>query len=226
MSSSPPPSRPLLVAHRAGNQIATLRAAEAAGVDLIEVDVWWYRGRLEVRHLKTMGPIPLLWDRWKLASAWAPRMTLDELLEAPSPTTELMFDLKGHAPELAPGVIEAVRRLIPGRPYTVSSPSWDVLEAFHGEAHARVIYSVGRRAMLRKVSSRLARHEHRAVTVHRRLLSPARVASLREMAPTVMSWPINTPESLHEVLAWGVNGIVSDNIELLGWLVRERADSA
>ena len=34
MSSSPPPSRPLLVAHRAGNQIATLRAAEAAGVDL------------------------------------------------------------------------------------------------------------------------------------------------------------------------------------------------
>ena len=46
------------------------------------------------------------------------------------------------------------------------------------------------------------------------------------MAPTVMSWPINTPESLREVLAWGVNGIVSDNIELLGGRVRGRADPA
>jgi hypothetical protein len=48
---------PITIAHREVNSIVTLRAAEAAGVDVIECDLWLHRGRLEVRHSKTLGPI-------------------------------------------------------------------------------------------------------------------------------------------------------------------------
>lgn len=44
---------PLAIAHRAGNDLRALGAAARAGVDLIEADIWPWRGRLEVRHLKT-----------------------------------------------------------------------------------------------------------------------------------------------------------------------------
>ena len=56
--------RPLLaVAHRSGNTVAGLREALDAGVDLVEADVHAYRGRLEVRHHRSMGGLPFLWDR-------------------------------------------------------------------------------------------------------------------------------------------------------------------
>ena len=57
----------ILVAHRAGNDLKRLHEAEALGIAHIEADVRLWRGRLEVRHLKTLGPIPVLWDRWRLA---------------------------------------------------------------------------------------------------------------------------------------------------------------
>ena len=52
----------LAIAHRAGNSLTELRQAAALGVDAIECNVH-ERGRLEVRHLKTAGPLPFLWDR-------------------------------------------------------------------------------------------------------------------------------------------------------------------
>ena len=61
---------PLLIAHRAGNDPAHLRAAEDAGADVIEADLHLWRGRLELRHLKTAGPLPVYWDRWALAPPW------------------------------------------------------------------------------------------------------------------------------------------------------------
>src|SRR5512132_4067825 len=52
----------LAIAHRFGNQVADVRLALDAGVDLVEADVHYYRRELEVRHLKTLGP-HLLWDK-------------------------------------------------------------------------------------------------------------------------------------------------------------------
>jgi glycerophosphoryl diester phosphodiesterase len=69
-------SSPFIVAHRAGNDLELLRRAERVRPRLIEADVHLYRGRLEVRHLKTLGPLPVLWDRWYLAPAGGPRRAL------------------------------------------------------------------------------------------------------------------------------------------------------
>jgi glycerophosphoryl diester phosphodiesterase len=67
--------RPFLVAHRGGNRLLDLHAAERLKPTLVEADIRLYRGRLEVRHLKKAGAIPILWDRRALCRhAWAPRL--------------------------------------------------------------------------------------------------------------------------------------------------------
>jgi hypothetical protein len=84
-------SRLLAIAHRAGNDLARLREAEAIGADLIETDLWYYRGPTEVRHVKTLGPVPVLWDRWRLEPGWTPRLHLSALLEAVNERTTLFL---------------------------------------------------------------------------------------------------------------------------------------
>jgi glycerophosphoryl diester phosphodiesterase len=213
---------PLAIAHRAGNDLTSLHAAEAAGVDLVEADIWLCRDRLEVRHLKTMGPFPLLWDRWKLASGWAPRLLLGDMLAALGPGVEPMLDLKGSTPRTATEVLTVARRVIPGRRFTVCSQQWHLLEAFQAEPNARVVYSVGSEQQLRTLLARLSGRGAAGISIHQRLLTPPLVAKLRSLAPLVMTWPVNTRQRLHELLAWGINGVISDDLTLLRGMVRER----
>ena len=79
---------PFVVAHRAGNCLDRLREAERLGVALIEADVRLFHGRPEIRHLKTVGPLPLYWDRWALASPFRRSLTLSELLRSSSAITK------------------------------------------------------------------------------------------------------------------------------------------
>jgi hypothetical protein len=76
---------PFLVAHRAGNQLDLLRAAEADHCGaIVEADVHLFRGRLEIRHLKTLGPLPVFWDRWQIAPPWRPHLLLSDLVASRS----------------------------------------------------------------------------------------------------------------------------------------------
>jgi glycerophosphoryl diester phosphodiesterase len=217
--------RPLAIAHRAGNELPLLRAAEEAGVDLVEADVWSWRGRLEVRHTKTMGPVPLLWDRWKLAPGWTHRLTLDEVLKTASARTEFMFDLKGSDPLLPDRLIQAVNETAPGRRFTVCSQSWDLLEPFRDHPEVRVAHSIGGEKQLGMVWPRLTWHGHHVISIHRKLLSPQTVRLLKERAEMVFTWPINTAEALREVVDWGVDGVISDSIPLLRELIVARGES-
>ncbi len=67
---------PFVVAHRAGNCLDALREAERLGVALVEADVRLFRGRAEIRHLKTVGSLPLYWDRWAVASPFRRSLVL------------------------------------------------------------------------------------------------------------------------------------------------------
>lgn len=221
----PPPQHPIAIAHRAGNGLDALRLAQAAGVDLIEADVWLHRGRLEVRHLKTMGPVPLLWDRWTLVRGWIERLRLAALFEAAEAAAELMLDLKGSDRRLSAAVIEAMERFIPGRPVTVCSRNWALLDAFAGRPEVRVVHSVGSAGQLRALSRLGLGRDELAISIHERLLTPATVRDLTRRAGLIMTWPINTPARMTELIAQGVNGIISDDLALLARLVRERAVS-
>lgn len=203
-----------IVAHRAGNDLDRLRAAEALRLPLVEADVHLFAGRLEVRHRKTVGPIPILWDRWELAPPWAPRMLLGELLSATAPGTELMLDLKGHDRRLPGRVLAAIETAgTPGR-ITVCSQDWRLLEPLAGREEIRVVHSVGNARQLarlrRREGGRLA-----GISIHERLLDAAVVEELRRRAELILTWPVESAAQARRLAVWGVNGMISRSFERL-----------
>ena len=122
------PMTVLAIAHRAGNSLAGLAAANDLGVDVIECDVHDHRGRLEVRHLKTAGPLPFLWDRWELVSAAAPRLGLAELLAADRHGTTFMLDLKGRRPTTGRAVAELLHEVGHARPLLACGRWWPAVD--------------------------------------------------------------------------------------------------
>jgi len=200
-----------IIAHRAGNDLERLREAEGLGVNFVEADLTLWRGRVEVRHLRTIGPIPIFWDRWRLANPFAPRLRLEALLEAISPRTELMLDLKGRNARLAQLVL---KQLTGGHAITVCSRSWRLLEPFRGRPDIRVVYSIGSFRELNRLIAQFEGRELDGVSVHERLLDARTVAELSRRAAVIMTWPINSLNRAHELTALGVNGLISDDLAL------------
>jgi glycerophosphoryl diester phosphodiesterase len=198
---------PFVVAHRAGNDLALLRRAEGVRPRLIEADVHVFRGRLEVRHLKALGP--LLWDRWYLAPPRTPRLELHQLLAAAGPETALMLDLKGGG-RLGRRVADAI-----DRPVTVCARRWSALEPFRENPDVRVVHSVGSRRQLRALRRRFAGRRLAGISIHRRLLDRATVAELRTQTELIISWPIATAEEARRLGAWGVDGVITERFEML-----------
>ena len=183
---------------------------------VIEADLHLFRGRIEVRHLKTLGPVPVLWDRWKLASPFGPRLVLAELLDAADSQTELVLDLKGRDSRLATAVLEMVRpRLDAGAAVTICARSWPLLEQFGGVEGVRRIHSVGSSRQLRRLRRQAAGSRIDGISIHERLLDSRTVRELGEFAELVMTWPVNTRERARELIACGVDGLISDRPALL-----------
>ena len=209
---------PLAIAHRAGNSLAALAAALEAGVDVVEADVHAHEGRLEVRHLKTMGPIPYLWDTWSLVPAAAPRLLLDEVLQAVKPGTLFMLDVKGkpeQSADVAVAAATAVHEIAPGHDVIVCGRRWAGVDAVADRSYVRPVYSARTRRELAGLRTLVTTTPAYGVSVHRSLLTPALVAELHRRVEVVMTWPVNTSAVLTEVLELGVGGVISDELEVL-----------
>ena len=217
-----PVRRPIAIAHRAANDLSAIRTAEAAGVDLLEADVWMYRGALEVRHLKTMRGLPVLWDRWRLSMGLAPRLSLDAMLAALGRTTGVMLDLKGNDASLVQAVIESMKRSGVERPLVVCSQNWRMLESFSKRPGIGIVHSIGGRRRLRSVLRDDPAMRIEAFAVHARFLDAETATALHRIAPILLTWPINGQRTLQDVLRYGVDGVISDNVELLAQLVSDR----
>lgn len=205
---------PFVVAHRAGNCLDRLRDAERLGVPLVEADVRVFHGRPEIRHLKTLGPLPLYWDRWELASPFRRSLLLPELLRASTGRSELMLDLKGSRRRLAEIVRAELEPYLPGRRFTVCARSWGLLDAFEG-LPVRRFASVGSRRQLSSLLARFADTGVDGVSIHERLLDATVVAELRTVAGLVLTWPVNAPARARELLRIGVDGLISDRAGLI-----------
>ena len=213
----------LAIAHRAGNSLAGLHAANALGVDVIECDVHHYRGRLEVRHLKTAGPLPFLWDRWELARASAPRLGLRELLEADQHGTTFMLDLKGRSESTGASVARLLHEVAGHRPVLACGRYWPAVDTAARLPFVRAVPSARNRAELALLRARLADGRPAyGVSVHRSLLTTALVAELLDRVEVVMTWPVNDDAALEEVVSLGANGVISDEPDVLASLLRTR----
>ena len=216
----------LAVAHRAGNSLPALHAAVEAGAHVLEADVHAHRGRLEVRHLKSLGPLPYLWDRsgagpvpsprdrWELVRH-TPQLQLDELLDAARHGSTLMLDLKGVG-GVGPSVARLLHERVPEAPIVVCGRWWPSVQAFDGVPWARQVLSARGRTELARLRRRLRTGPPLyGVSVHRSLLEARLVEELRQRVEVVMTWPVNDPAALEHVLGTGVNGVITDDDAVL-----------
>lgn len=212
----------LAIAHRAGNSLESLRTAMELGADVVEADVHQHRGQLEVRHLKTMGPLPFLWDKWELVPASVPRLGLAELLRA-ADTSLFMLDIKGRRGAAALHVASTLHEHAPGRPVLVCSRYWPALDSFARLPWTRTVPSARNRAELFRLRARVrGALPPYGVSVHRSLLDRRTVFELRERVEVVMTWPVDDESALHAVLRLGVTGVISDKPDVLRELIDRR----
>ena len=179
---------------------------------MVEADVHAARGRLELRHEKNLGPLPLRWDRWCVARRPDRTVTLQEVLAAAPPGAPFLLDLKGVSPRLAGLVRQAVRS--------------------HAEAGvgllAELVAACGRCAAMttcgccaRSAPGRNWPASARCATAgRRRRPGPAaarrpRTAAALAGVPTVLAWGARDLATARRLLAAGASGLILDDLELI-----------
>ncbi len=207
--------RPLIIAHRFGNEIPLIQQAVEAGADYVEADVWVYRGRLEVRHAKTLGPLPVLWDKWYLRRRSAHVLSLDQVLEAMPPGLGIMIDLKGSDARMPELVLDALRRHGGSRPVMVSARFWAHLASLCEYPDLMLFHSVGSRRQLRRVRPLLNLRQHDAISIQYTLLDADVVRSLKSQVSLVATWAINDVQRLQNAREWGVDAVITDDISIM-----------
>jgi glycerophosphoryl diester phosphodiesterase len=209
------PHQPVAIAHRFGNHPKLLRQAAEAGAAYVETDVRLYHGRLEVRHAKTLGPIPIIWDRWYIRRYPRVPLVLDNILAALPAGLGIMLDLKGRDPRMPAMILDALRRHPDAHPVMVSARFWDYLPSLREHPDLLLFHSVGRPWELRRVRPLLEQRENDAICVNYKLLSAERVRSLKQQVAMVSTWGINDDDRLQRCLEWGVDAIITDEMSIL-----------
>lgn len=213
------------IAHRAGNNLHDLERALAAGVDAIECDFWHDRGRLALRHERKLPALPVWYDRWYIRFSIG-ELSLPDLLREINFRSELFLDIKSATPQAAEAVLRLYHDNESMMPRTlVSSREWRLLEQL-GEAgtEMRMFYSVGRASGLEALLRRAKASPRPAGTsIRHTLLSADAVERLHDAGLQVFAWTVNNRHRAEELLGWGVDGLISDEIGVHTELHRDAA---
>ena len=205
---------PFLVAHRGGNDLGALRRAEALGVRLVEADVRLHRGVPEVLHARRVRPLPVAWDAGRISSTRDP-LLLAEVLAAAAPRTEMLLDLKGRSARLSKRVLREIEPYAASRRFSVCSRSWTALEPFAEHPRIRVVYSIGSPAELGAFLLRFGRSRVAGVSIRESLVDRHVAERLRGVSDAVLCWTVNSATRARELAACGVDGLTTDDVELL-----------
>jgi glycerophosphoryl diester phosphodiesterase len=199
-----------IVAHRAGNTLASLIEAQQQ-VDLVEVDVHLdRRQRIEVRHAKRLWPTRRLWDRWYLLEKHTEVPSLAAIVDAADPDTHLWLDLKGPNPQLGRLAMAVVGDR---RPITVSSKAWWLLGRFDGVAGVRTLRSAGNRFELLLLLRLPTRSQVDGAVVHRRLLDDQTIGRLSARG-LLFTWGIEDVETVEWLRRRRIDGVILDDLAL------------
>ncbi len=208
------------IAHRAGNDRSALQRAVDARVDWIEVDLWYAWGRLVARHERGVWRLPLVYDKWHVRLLREQLLSLDDLIDLTSGGPQLFIDLKGTSPRLPGAIVRTLQRHGACDRAAVCGQYWPPLDAVGAaEPRIRVFHSLGRPEHVRLHLARMeGQTRSHGVSVAHWLLTPAIVAELRQEGREVFAWTVNQPERASTIVAWGVDGVISDRLDLLAGL--------
>ncbi len=205
------------IAHRAGNNLHHLEEALNAGVDAIECDFWHARGRLALRHERKLPGVPVHFDKWYVRFAFG-ELSLRELLRQINFRSELFLDIKSKTPRAAHAVLDLYHDNASMMPHTlVSSPQWSLLDRIEDAGtDMELFYSIRRAGGIEALIRRVQRGRRPAGTsIRHTLLSADVVARLHNAGLQVFAWTVNTHHRTEELLAWGVDGLISDDLDVL-----------
>lgn len=193
-------------------------------MDYLEADLWLEHGRLEVRHARRAWPLPVYWERGRI---FVSRERFPSLQDVASAAGEmrLYLDLKGKDVRLADAVIAFVRDHGLEDAVVFSSPEWPLLDRVRARLGAPCFYTLNSDNFARRVGEVLA-GSFDYLAVNHRLLDAGRVTQLKDVGCRMVAWTVNTLERARELIAWGVDGVVSDHVAILEALKADAAKGA
>ncbi len=217
VSQSPHVAR---IAHGAGNDRRALRKAIDAQVDWIEVDLWYAWGRLVARHERGVWRLPVVYDKWNVRLLRGRLLDLDDLIEQTAGGPQLFLDLKGTSARLPGAIVRTLQRHGACERAAVCGQYWPPLDAIAAdEPRIRVFHSLGRPEHVRQHLDRLDRQTvSQGVSVAHWLLTPEIAAQLRQDGRQVFAWTVNERTRASTLVEWGVDGVISDRLDVLAAL--------
>lgn len=231
-------SRPLRIAHAYGNTRERLEAALAAPIDVIEVDAWYRAGQVWVRHERRLGPLPLLVDKRMRSHSLPPLsvplsrhlyirldingLKLDDVLDTVGGAKRLLVDVKGSSGgrrnlEFAQSLVRKIEEHAGETWVAVCGQHWPVLDHVRAEAPGlEVHYSVERPDQWEKFKRLVSDDERvRRVCIEHRFLNEERALFLRQHGVEVFCWTVDHPDEAQRLVASGMDGIISNDLDLL-----------
>lgn len=234
-------SGPVRIAHAYGNTRRAVDLALGAEVDMLEADIWYRRRQVFVHHDRHLAPLPLLADRkmpghprppWSLP---LPRgyyirpdvhiLTLAGLLDRTAGRRRLLLDVKGksnsaYARRFARRLASAIRAAEAANVVEVCGQTWPVLTELRELApEIAVRYSIERPDQWQEfvpVAERAGRAPD--VCIQHRFLTDDRLHFLKDHGARIYTWTVDSAAEAESLLDRGVDGIISNNLDLLATL--------
>jgi glycerophosphoryl diester phosphodiesterase len=199
------------------NSVAGYRLALEAGARALEGDVWPSAdGQAILDHDGVFGL-----TRRNLTELTRERLvgldTLDDLYAACGADFDLSLDIK-HDGAVDPVLAAASRAGVVHRLW-LCHPDWQVAASWKDRAGpARLVDSTRRKKITEGTAARLTRLAGAGVDALNMPYpdwSPELVAECREAGVLALAWHAHTPETIEAMVALGVDGVFSDDVEAM-----------
>ena len=237
------PPQPVRIAHAYGNSRPALRRALDADVDMIEVDVWFRGGDIYVHHARRLNPLPLLADK-KMPGHPVPRpalpvwpgywvwphinpLTLDELLRIVGGRKRLLLDVKGRykggrSAVFAEAIARHLRKHQAASSVVVCGQTYPVLNALRrSDDEIEVRYSLEKPQQWESFVRKMNKHDRlRQVCISQNFIDDEKARVLEENGVNVYVWTVDDPKAARHWAEQGVDGIISNDLDLLENLPR------
>jgi glycerophosphoryl diester phosphodiesterase len=216
------PAKLILLGHRGARRYApenTLAAFDLSlehGADGFEFDVRCTSNKQSIichdprlnRLVIRKHTLKQLQASYASEKEWPP--SLEDVLDRYARSAFLNIEVKVRGMERL--VARAVKRTRPQRGYFISSFLPSVVRELHAIDGSLVL---GALAQTRWQLRRWSKLPVTYVVPHYRLLSPRLIEKLHAAGKTVATWTVNDPRQMLRAAAMGVDGIISDDTQLL-----------